>query len=170
MIYSLCVHFLLSSSLFLRSFISPEHFGFPVDRPLDDERHMLPIDPVVVGVPDIALHIVGTGDNSIVSIDWLVLSGVQGRKSSCSLSLAGSLSSDGCGADSGFARFVATRGSLVIFIDNFGNIIDNFGNIIDNFGNIIDDLGNIIDDFGNIIDDFGNIIGSRTWDIGYLRR
>ncbi|KAF8251295.1 hypothetical protein K440DRAFT_638136 [Wilcoxina mikolae CBS 423.85] len=100
------------------------------------------------------LHIVGTGDDHIVSIDSLVLGGVWGRGSSPSLSLVGSLIPDGCGGDSCFARFVVTRGSLVIVIDNFGNIIDDFGNIID--------------DFGNIIDNFGNIIGRRIWDIGYL--
>ncbi|KAF8248558.1 hypothetical protein K440DRAFT_642212 [Wilcoxina mikolae CBS 423.85] len=133
---------------------------------------MLPIDLVVVGyhsfllthnvgVPDIALHIFRTGDDRIVSINWLVPGGVRGRGLSHSLSLAGSLSPDGCGDNSNFARFVVTRGSLVIFIDDFGNIIEDFRNVIDDFGNIIDD-------FGNIMDDFDNIIGSRIWDIGYL--
>ncbi|KAF8246997.1 hypothetical protein K440DRAFT_644189 [Wilcoxina mikolae CBS 423.85] len=113
---------------------------------------------------------VGTGDDGIVSVDWLVLGGVQGRGLSRSLSLAGNLSPDRCGGDNFFARFVVTvtRGILVIFIDNFGNIIDDFGNIIDDFGNIIDDFGNIIDDFGNIIDDFGNINRTGIWDIEYL--
>ncbi|KAF8242128.1 hypothetical protein K440DRAFT_640145 [Wilcoxina mikolae CBS 423.85] len=129
---------------------------------------------MVVCVPDIALHIVGTGDDRIVSINWPVLGWVQGRGSSHSLSPAGSRSPDGCRDYSCLARFVATRfvvtrGSLVFFIEDFGNIINDFGNIIDHFGNIIDHFGNIIDDFGNIIDDFGNIIGSRVWDIGYLR-
>ncbi|KAF8251478.1 hypothetical protein K440DRAFT_637443 [Wilcoxina mikolae CBS 423.85] len=117
-----------------------------------------------------------SSNDRIVSIDWLVLGGVWGRVSSRSLSLAESHSADGCEGDSCFARFIATRGSLVIFFHDFGNIIDDFGNIIANFGNVIDDFGhvidnfgNIIDNFGNIIDDFSNIIGSRIWDIGYLR-